>query len=94
MKGKATYGQERRNIMLGFYLKNRRLDKKLTIAQLSKKAKLSPAMIVRYENDKAVPGMKGTEKLAKGLGMTYQEIRKLIVEYTEPGIPTGPETSD
>lgn len=80
--------------MLGFYLKNKRLDKKLTIAQLSKKAQLSPAMIVRYENDKAIPGIKGAEKLAKGLGMTYQEIRKLIVEYTDPGIPKGPEISD
>lgn len=80
--------------MLGFYLKNKRLDKKLTIAQLSKKAQLSTAMIVRYENDRAIPGIKGAEKLAKGLGMTYQEIRKLIVEYTDPGIPTGPETSD
>lgn len=80
--------------MLGFYLKNRRLDKKLTIAQLSKKANLSPAMIVRYENDRAIPGIKGAEKLAKGLGITYQEIRKLIVEYTDPGIPKGPEMSD
>jgi transcriptional regulator with XRE-family HTH domain len=89
-KNKTKKGEK----MLGFYLKNRRLDKKLTIAGLSKKANISATMIVKYENDKAVPNIKGTEKLAKGLGMTYAELRQLIVEYTEPGLPKGPEVSE
>jgi transcriptional regulator with XRE-family HTH domain len=80
--------------MLGFYLRNKRLDKKLTIAQLSKKAKLSATMIVKYENQKAIPGIKGAEKLAKGLGITYEELRRIIVDYTDPGLPQGPEVSE
>jgi transcriptional regulator with XRE-family HTH domain len=80
--------------MLGFYLKNKRLDKKLTIAQLSKKAKISATMIVKYENDRAVPAIKSTEKLAKALGLTYTEIREAIVDFTDPRMPKGPEISD
>jgi transcriptional regulator with XRE-family HTH domain len=80
--------------MLGFYLKNKRLDRKMTIEQLSKKANISKVMIVKYENEKAVPGIKGTEKLAKGLGITYAALRQAIVDYTDPRLPRGPEISD
>lgn len=80
--------------MLGFYLKNKRLDRKMTIAQLAKKAKVSMVSIVKYENDKGVPGILATEKLAKAYGMTYGELRRLIVNNTKPGTPEGPEISE
>lgn len=70
--------------MLGFIIRNRRIDKRMTIADLSKKANISTVSIVKYENDKAVPGIKSTEKLAKALGWTYAELRKIIVENIDP----------
>jgi transcriptional regulator with XRE-family HTH domain len=79
---------------LGFYLRNKRLDKKMTIEKLSKKANISKTMIVAYEKGRAIPNIKGTEKLAKGLGMTYEQIRRAIVDFTDPDLPKGPEISD
>jgi transcriptional regulator with XRE-family HTH domain len=57
-----------------------RLDKGLTIGELSKKSKLSRVTISKIENGHTLGGIRAWKKIGKALNLSYEEIRSKLKE--------------
>jgi putative transcriptional regulator len=60
-------------------LKERRIDKRLTQEELSKKAAISRQYLNKIENGKAIPSTPIAIELAKALGCTVEELFSIKV---------------
>lgn len=62
----------------GEKIKEIRLEKGLTIQELSKKSGLSVVTISHYENNKSKPTLTNIQKLSVGLKYKFDDLYKLL----------------
>lgn len=63
---------------IGEKIKSLRLERKLTIKELSEKTKLSQVTINHYELNKVKPSLVSIQKLSVGLGCEFEDLYKLL----------------
>lgn len=66
------------NIDFGLWLRDKRLDKGLTMEEFSKLCELSYVTISNIELGKVLPGISATKKIADVLEMEYVDLRLQI----------------